>query len=396
MGEVYKATDTRLDRTVAIKVLATPGDPNLRERFEREARTLSSLSHPHICPIHDVGSVDGTDYLVMEFLNGETVADCLTAGRLPLARALETGIEIADALDTAHRAGIVHRDLKPGNIMLTKSGAKLLDFGLATARGVVASDGRSMLPTTPNLTLEGVILGTFPYMAPEQIEGRQADARTDIFAFGAVLFEMLSGRRAFEGNTHASLMGAILRDSPPPISSTLGASDERILGAGGLHNLDYTIRRCLAKDPYDRWQNARDLMLHLRWIAEGGSQTAPLAPVASRRHIREVAAWIIAGVGLIAALGFGSLALRRAPPVVPVVRFSIDAPQDAVFAPTNSIAAPHPMISPDGTQVAFLAQVGSEPPRLWVRALDTTEARPLAGTNGASFPFWLGSSPKAR
>lgn len=396
MGEVYKAIDTRLHRAVAIKVLLShvAGDPRLRQRFEQEARTLGALKHPHICPIHDVGSVDGADYLVMEFLEGETLADRLKQGALALDTALKIGIQIADALDTAHRAGIVHRDLKPGNIMVTTGGAKLLDFGLAKATGVLASNAAlsTLTTTAPNLTVEGTILGTVPYMAPEQLEGREVDARTDIFALGAVLFEMIAGRRAFEGQNHASVIGAILKDAPPPISATLDAAGKRGSDPAGLHNLDYTLRRCLAKDPNDRWQNARDLMLHLRWIAEGGAQTALLAPVAPRRHLREVAAWIIAGVGLMAALGFGSFALRRAPPGAPVVRFSIDAPRDVVFAPTNSIAAPHPVISPDGTQLAFLAQRGTERPAIWVRALDTTEVRPLAGTDGASFPFWSADS----
>ena len=395
MGEVYKAIDTRLNRPVAIKVLtaAFAPDLNLRERFEREARTLASLSHPHICPIHDFGSVDGTDYLVMGFLDGDTLADRLHAGRLPLDKALSIAIEIADALDTAHGAGIVHRDLKPGNIMLTKSGAILLDFGLAIARSAMAADGtRATMPTQlSKLTVDGVILGTFPYMAPEQVEGREADARTDIFAFGAVLFEMVTGRRAFEGQTAATLVSGILRDSPPPISTTPGIGDG-YLDAGGLHNLEHAITRCLAKEPNDRWQSARDLELHLQWIAERGSRISGPTAAAPRHRIREVAAWVLAGVGMIAALGFGWSMRQRAAAVSPVVRFSIEAPQDAVFAPTSSISAPHAVISPDGRQVAFLAQAGTEPIRLWVRALDTPEARTLAGTEGASFPFWSADS----
>ena len=396
MGEVYKARDTRLQRDVAIKVLPShvASDPHLRQRFEREARTLGSLSHPHICPIHDVGSVDGTDYLVMELLEGDTVADRLEAGPLPLDKALETAVQIADALDTAHRAGIVHRDLKPGNIMLTRTGATLVDFGLAKARAAIAAEAPdvSRLPTAaPDLTMEGTILGTVQYMAPEQIEGRDADARTDIFALGAVLFEMIAGRRPFEGRTHAALMSAILRDAPPPVAATLAAAADRVCGPGGLHHLDYTIRRCLAKDPHDRWQSARDLMLHLRWIAEGGAQTtAPGPQKASRRT--ELAAWIVAGTALVATLALGWFTLTRSEPANPVLRFSIDAPIETVFAPTASISAPHPAISPDGRQVAFLAQSGSQPIRLWVRSLDTLEAHPLAGTDGASFPFWSADS----
>ena len=276
MGEVYRARDTRLDRTVAIKILpdSLAGDPAFRERFDREARAISSLNHPHICTLHDVGEHAGTAYLVMEFLEGETLAERLSsvasgfpsadlrAGSrtatpgLPLEQALTIGIQIASALDTAHRAGITHRDLKPGNIMLTKSGAKLLDFGLAKARGVnVAQDfspavaGRSkdlrhtdsMLPTTPpNLTAQGTILGTFQYMAPEQLEGTETDARTDLFAFGAVLYEMLTGKKAFEGKSQASLISAIMSSDPPPMSS-LQPMTPAIL--------DRVVKKCLAKDP---------------------------------------------------------------------------------------------------------------------------------------------------
>jgi eukaryotic-like serine/threonine-protein kinase len=223
MGEVYKARDTRLDRTVAIKILSETlaADPQFRERFDREGRAVSQLTHPHICTLYDVGQHDGTAFLVMEYLEGGTLADRLAKGPLPVDQALKIAIEIASALDKAHRAGIVHRDLKPGNIMLTKSGAKLLDFGLAKSQGpVIGGGGLSMLPTTPdNLTAQGTVLGTFQYMAPEQLEGQEADARTDVFAFGVVPYEMLAGRRAFEGKTHASLIGAILKDHPPPVSS---------------------------------------------------------------------------------------------------------------------------------------------------------------------------------
>ena len=225
MGEVYRARDTRLERIVAIKVLTTAlaGDPQLRERFEREARAISSLNHPHICTLFDVGHQDGVDFLVLEYLDGETLAARVSRGggtAVDPSEALTIAIDICGALDTAHRAGIVHRDLKPANVMLTKAGAKLLDFGLAkSATPAVAAIGLSMLPTTPpNLTVQGTILGTFQYMAPEQIEGLEADARTDVFAFGALLYEMLTGRPAFEGKTRASLLGANLKDEPPPVS----------------------------------------------------------------------------------------------------------------------------------------------------------------------------------
>jgi Tol biopolymer transport system component len=243
-----------------------------------------------------------------------------------------------------------------------------------------------------DLTAAGVILGTFPYMAPEQIEGREADARTDVFAFGAVLFEMLTGRRAFEGHSAASLMGAILREVPPPISSALAARSDRFADPRDLHHLDYTVGRCLAKDPNDRWQSARDLVLHLRWIAENRSKTAALSEAAAPRRIRRAVPWIIATLALMTSLGLAWGALQRATPRAPVVRFSIDPPADAVFAPTNWISAPHPSVSPDGRYVAFLAQVGTEPVRLWVRALDSVEARPLEGTDGASLPFWSADS----
>ena len=221
MGEVYKAKDTRLDRTVAIKVLPShvASNPDVRRRFEREARAVSSLNHPHICTLHDIGSENGIDFMVMEHIEGDTLADRLKKGALPLDQALRYGIEIADALDKAHRQGVVHRDLKPGNIMLAKSGAKLLDFGLAKLHATGSGPDLSALPTEGKpLTKEGSILGTFQYMAPEQLEGKEADARTDIFAFGAVLYETVTGRRAFEGKSQASLIGAIMTSEPPPIS----------------------------------------------------------------------------------------------------------------------------------------------------------------------------------
>src|SRR5262245_5509830 len=263
MGEVYKAKDTRLDRMVAIKVLPShvSDDPALRERFEREARTIGSLNHPHICTLYDVGHQDGTDFLVLEYLEGQTLADRLTKGALPLDQALQLASQIAEGLDKAHRAGIVHRDLKPGNIMLTKSGAKLLDFGLAKVTpAVVAASGLSIAPTggTP-VTLQGTILGTLQYMAPEQIEGQEADARTDIFAVGAVAYEMLTGRKACESKTQAGLISAILKDTPPSVASL------RPLTPAAL---DRIVSTCLAKDPDDRWQSARDLVRGLRWIAE--------------------------------------------------------------------------------------------------------------------------------
>jgi serine/threonine protein kinase len=266
MGEVYKATDTRLDRTIAIKVLPehVAADPELKRRFEREAKTLAALSHPHICPVFDVGSQNGVDFLVMEYLDGETLEQRLKKGALPLDQALQIGIQIAEALAAAHRVGIVHRDVKPGNVMLTKTGAKLLDFGLAKTGAPAAAGSLSMLPTTPpNLTGHGTILGTFQYMAPEQLEGREADARTDIFAFGAMIYEKVTGRKAFEGRSQASLISAIMSSEPPALTTLQPLAPPA---------LDPLIKTCLAKDPGERWSTAHDVLLQLTWIAEARSQ----------------------------------------------------------------------------------------------------------------------------
>jgi serine/threonine protein kinase len=281
MGEVYRAKDTRLDRVVAIKVLPEhhSSSPQIRERFEREARAISSLSHPHICALYDIGNHDGTDYLVMEYLEGETLASRLKKGPLPPDQALRYGVQITDALDTAHKHAVIHRDLKPGNIMLTKSGAKLLDFGLAKVRAAEAVAGMTALPTqTTPLTGEGTILGTLQYMAPEQLEGKQADARTDIFALGAVIYEMATGRKAFEGKSQASLISAIMTAEPPPIST---------LQSMAPPPLDHVVRTCLAKEPEMRWQTAHDVLVELKWIVDAGSQAAMPAPIVARRRRRE-------------------------------------------------------------------------------------------------------------
>src|SRR5712692_7875865 len=282
MGEVYKARDTRLDRTVAVKVLPAhlADRSELRERFEREAKTIASLNHPHICTLHDIGQQDGIDYLVMEYLEGETLAQRLLKGSLPVQQVLQYAIEISDALDKAHRKGVTHRDLKPGNIMLTKSGAKLLDFGLAKLRQDAApATPLSQLPTANDaITAEGTILGTLQYMPPEQIEGKEADARTDIFAFGAVVFEMATGKRAFEGKSQASVISAIMSSDPPSMSSLQPMTPPA---------LDRVVKRCLAKEADERWQSANDLTNELKWIAEGGSQVT-LAPAAAAKGIRAV------------------------------------------------------------------------------------------------------------
>ncbi|HEX4438802.1 MAG TPA: serine/threonine-protein kinase, partial [Thermoanaerobaculia bacterium] len=268
MGEVYKARDSRLERTVAVKVLPQhlSTSAEVRQRFEREARTISQLSHSHICALYDVGREGETEYLVMEFLEGQTLSDRLARGPLPLPQTLRIAVEIADALDKAHRQGIVHRDLKPGNVMLTKTGVKLLDFGLAKAMAAAPQSGATSLPTVmgsrdANLTQEGTILGTFQYMAPEQLEGREADGRTDIFALGCVLYEMATGRKAFSGASQASLISSIMKEEPAPIGAVLPTSPPA---------LDRVIRKALAKDPEDRWQSAGDLGSELKWISEGG------------------------------------------------------------------------------------------------------------------------------
>jgi len=381
MGEVYRARDTRLERTVAVKVLPAhlSDSPGVRERFEREARTISQLSHPHICAIYDVGHSDGTAYLVMEYLEGETLAEQLTNGPLPPEQTLRYGIEIADALDRAHRTGIVHRDLKPGNVMLTGSGVKLLDFGLAK----VFSPGTSQesltgLPTQANLTKEGTILGTLQYMAPEQLEAKNADARTDIFAFGALLYEMATGRKAFAGSSQASLIGAILHTEPAPIS------DLQPLSPPGLERV---VKRCLAKQPERRWQSARDIVLELEEVREKPGSPAAESLPAPRRRFRAAAGWAAAAL-LLAAL-LASLFLRgRRDGAAPAhrLRFAIAPPAEASFQGM-------PAISPDGRKLAFVATTSDGRDFLYLRPLDSLDARRLEGTDGASYPFW---SPDGR
>ncbi len=401
MGEVWRARDTRLERTVAIKVLPQhlSSSPEVRQRFEREAKTISQLSHPHICALYDVGNQGGVEFLVMEYLEGETLADRLAKGPLPLEQTLRYGVEIADALDRAHRQGIVHRDLKPGNVMLTRSGVKLLDFGLArrrpldaAERGLTAASEHPMadnhptaLPTLigdPNLTQEGTILGTLQYMAPEQLEGREADARTDIFAFGAVLYEMATGKRAFSGASQASLIGAILHIEPPPVS-TVEPSSPAVL--------DRIVKTCLAKDPDDRWQSAGDVGRQLRWIAEGSSPGVEARAVPRGRGARF--GWLAAGALAVVAAGLAALLLKRSEPAAPAIHASILPPEGTELVNTEIFAGPVE-ISPDGSRLVFTAHKGEEPNLLWVRALNESgPARPLAGTDGAERPFW---SPDGR
>ena len=393
MGEVYKARDTRLNRDVAVKMLPSifAGSEQFRQRFQREAEAISSLNHPHICILHDVGaapaSPEGTTlhYLVMELLEGETLAERLHRGMMPLPELLKVGRQIASALDAAHRRGIVHRDLKPGNIMLTKSGAKLLDFGLArTAQGedpVVSGFGSAShlptaMPTRAPLTAEGTILGTFQYMAPEQLEGAEADARTDLFALGAVLYEMATGKRAFEGKSKTSLIASIVSSQPAPISSIAPMSPPAF---------DHVVRRCLEKDPEDRWQSAHDIAAELQWIAEGGSQAGVAAPVALRRRSREKLAWALAaGLGL-AALALGITVLSRPAPTARVFRATLNPPAGQSLIPFDELGL---TLSPDGKTLAFVAAAPDGSRQIWLRGFGEMTARPVPETHGASYCFW--------
>jgi eukaryotic-like serine/threonine-protein kinase len=386
MGEVYRARDTRLDRTVAIKILpeSLAATPESRARFEREARAVSSLNHPHICVLYDIGQQDGADFIVMEYLEGESLAARLTRGALPVPELLRIGIQIADALDKSHRQGVIHRDLKPGNIMLTKSGAKLLDFGLAKNIAPIGYDLSSSptatrpLATPPSgqaLTTEGSIVGTFQYMSPEQLEGKEADTRSDIFSFGSVLYEMATGKKAFEAKSQASLIAAILEHEPDPISATKPAAPAA---------LDRIVRTCLAKNPEDRFQSAHDLKLQLEWIRDAGSQSsaiapAPALPYRSSRNIwilAALAALVIAALAAFAALHF----FNRPAPEAAAIRFTIPAPDKAHFDVPLAI-------SPNGRLLAFIAITGNQN-AIWLRPLESLEAHPLNGTEGAELPFW--------
>jgi len=381
MGEVYRARDTRLDRTVAIKVLPEhlSDAPEVRARFEREAKAVSSLNHPHICVLYDVGNQDGVDYLVMECLEGETLAVRLERGAMPADELMRIGIQIADALDKAHRQGIIHRDLKPSNVMLTKSGAKLMDFGLARSTGLAPAVGTlSQSPTMSRpLTAEGAIVGTYQYMSPEVLEGREADARSDIFAFGAVLYEMATGKRAFEARSQASVIAAILERDPAPISSIQPMTPPA---------LERLIKQCLVKDPDSRRQSMHDVLLELRWVAEGGSQAGVPAPVAARRRGRARLAWVVAGVAAAAAVVFGVGYFSHRPARTEQIRFLIGAPEGITFIDS-------PRISPDGRYVAFNMTDSTGVTRIWVRAMSSLAAQPLMGTEGAARPFW---SPDSR
>jgi eukaryotic-like serine/threonine-protein kinase len=395
MGEVYKARDTRLNRSVAVKVLPPElaSDPDRRGRFEREAHAIAVLSHPHICVVHDIGRDNGTDYLVMELLEGETLAERLSRrskGRpLPMNEVLRYAIEIADALDKAHRAGIVHRDLKPANIMLTKTGAKLLDFGLAKLRGPAVPISITAIEqattTSGPKAVSGTILGTVHYMSPEQVEGREADARSDIWALGVVLYEMATGARPFEGNSAASIIGAILKDDPQPLSARQPLAPAA---------LQHAVSRCLARDPDDRWQTAADLHATLQWIVSSSAEARPThhngAAKASRTAL---IASVAAALTFAAGLTVGWLYLMPSPTSPPVVQFDLLPPIDAKLSPAPVASAPQIAISPDGRQLAYVAAKRRGLSQIYLRSIDGGDARVLADTDGAWFPFW---SPDSR
>ncbi len=368
MGDVYRARDVRLDRDVAVKTIKGP----FTERFEREARAISSLNHPNICTLFDVGEHDGSGYLVMEFLDGKPIA-----GPLPIEQAVAYGVQICEALHAAHRKGIVHRDLKPANILITRQGIKLLDFGLAKladAAGTPAGAGEQA--TVAALTGVHTVVGTPQYMAPEQIEARQVDARTDIFAFGCVLYELLTGQRAFDGKTASSVMAAVLATEPKPIEQLLPLTPPA---------LDRIVSRCLAKDPEDRWQSARDVAAELTWVSKGGSSVGLPPIISGRRRVREGLAWGAFAVAALSALGFAAAWTARAPAPGAVIRFPLITPA-GVQNPSP------PVVSPDGRTIAFAAESDGGS-MIWIRPLDALEARPVPGTEGVYRPFW---SPDSR
>jgi len=386
-GEVYLAEDSRLDRKVALKILPQhlSERAELRERFEREARAVSSLNHPHICTLFDIGEQDGIHYLVMEHLEGETLEARLAKGALPLEQTLEYAIQIADALDKAHRQGVVHRDLKPGNIMLVKSGAKLLDFGLAKLQAADTPTNLSALPTEQaNLTAEGTIMGTLQYMAPEQLEGKEADARTDIFAFGAVVYEMATGKKAFEGKSQASLIGAIMNSQPQPMAELQPMTPQL---------LDWVVKRCLAKEPDERWQTASDLMAGLKRTTEVGAESEPSHSITAPSLWKRAIPW---GIALVMAVIAG-LAIWNwpSPARQSLVRFSVTLPPDQRLPDPSQSFAPPIALSPDGERLVYVG-LRDNHTQLYMREIHAFEAVPVPGTEGASSPFfspdskWLG------
>jgi len=379
MGEVYRARDTRLERTVAIKVLPAHAAErhDLRQRLEHEAKAISSLSHPNICTLYDVGHQSGINYLVMEYLEGETLADRLSKGPLPAAQVLHYGVEIAEGLEAAHRNGITHRDLKPGNIMLTKSGVKLMDFGLAKSRAAAASISSVTLEAKNQpLTAEGTVVGTFQYMSPEQIEGKEADTRSDIFAFGAVLYEMATGKQAFSGKSQASVAAAVMAFEPPPISSLQPMTPP---------GFEFVVTTCLSKDPENRFQSAHDVKLQLQWTREIAHKPDISLPRVRRRT------WQVA-----AAVTLVSLLLMTAAVAIyarwfvhpPRVQAYIPPPDKMGFNLTDDDGSGPAVISPDGSNISFVASDAQGKHQVWVRALAEPSARALPGTDGAAYPFW--------
>jgi Tol biopolymer transport system component len=390
MGEVYRAKDTRLDRTVAIKVLPSQlsDDPELKQRMEREAKAISALQHANICTLYDIGTQDGTDFLVMEYLDGQTLADRLGKGALPLDQVLKIGTEIAQALEKAHQQGIIHRDLKPANIMLTKAGAKLMDFGLAKPEMSIAAKAVGpFAPSTPTmnlasltsaaspLTQKGSIVGTFQYMAPEVLQGAEADARSDLFSFGCVLYEMITGRRAFEGKSQLSVFSAILEKDPEPIAASQPLAPAM---------LDRVVRACLAKDPADRFQSAHDISMGFRWMTDSEADE-PAKGLA--RFDKSWAPGLAAVVLiLIAIAAFAGYRWAKSSEQPVSLHAEIPAPDKFVLDTTGD-AGGMPVLSPQGDEIAFVAHSG-ETKLLFVRSLNTDSAQPLAGTAGATHPFW--------
>ena len=379
MGEVYRARDTRLDRSVAIKILPAEfsADPERRQRLSREARAVSSLSHPNICTLYDVGHQEGMDYLVMEHLEGESLADRLEKGALPTDQVLRIGVEIADALQAAHHKGIVHRDLKPGNVMLTRTGAKLLDFGLAKAGAAPALNLTDMPTASKPLTAEGKVVGTFQYMSPEQVEGKEVDGRSDIFSLGAMLYEMATGRRAFEGRTQASVAAAILERDPPAISTLQPMSPLAF---------DRVVRLCLEKDRDARWQAARDVGVQLAWLSEGGDKGSAPGAVSAPSRTAERIAWTVAAICLLVTVILAATVWRSAPPSVPIIRSSLLPTAGGSFVPYNFA------MSPDGTRLAYVAAGSDGKSTLWVRVLSSATAQEIGGTEAAIYPFWAPDS----
>ncbi len=381
MGEVYRALDTRLNRTVAVKVLpeAIASIADLRSRFDREAKAISSLNHPNICTLYDVGHQEGVDFLVMEYLEGETLAERLRKGPLPIEELFAFAIQIADALDKAHKIGLVHRDLKPSNIMLTRAGAKLLDFGLAKLILAGASgSGPATITMTAPVTGEGTIVGTLQYMSPEQLDAKDLDGRSDIFSFGAILYEMATGKRAFEGKSQASLIASIMKEQPCPISEIMPLSPPM---------LDRVVRQCLEKDHENRWQSAGDLRQALQWISEGGSQVGIPAAVATRRRLRQRLLWGTTIVLAVGCLALGFMILTRTMPMPKVARWSI--------SPSPGLASiTWPRLSPDGTMIAFQAFDTTGQVGIYIRPLNSLEPHLLVKIETPqSRPFW---SPDSR